>query len=84
MPKTNRVTAVQQAETLRKNVENIEVESDKGEALHITTSIGVATYTGDVFTRPGQLLKAADQAVYAAKEAGRNAVRAFAPKQSAA
>jgi diguanylate cyclase (GGDEF)-like protein len=48
--------------------------------LSVTVSIGVASYTGSYFARVDQLIKAADQGVYAAKAAGRNCVRIFAPR----
>jgi len=41
--------------------------------LHVTVSIGV-TSRDDKNTTPGQLIKAADQALYKAKKAGRNKV----------
>ncbi len=41
--------------------------------LHVTVSIGV-TSRDDINTTPGQLIKAADQALYKAKKGGRNQV----------
>jgi diguanylate cyclase (GGDEF)-like protein/PAS domain S-box-containing protein len=46
---------------------------------HHSVSVGVAMSTGDGDTADG-LLKAADVALYAAKEAGRNIVRVFEPQ----
>jgi diguanylate cyclase (GGDEF)-like protein/PAS domain S-box-containing protein len=45
-----------------------------GEALHLSGSLGLALYDGDDRT-PARLLAQADQALYAAKEAGRNTWR---------
>ncbi|MGB0682217.1 MAG: transporter substrate-binding domain-containing diguanylate cyclase [Magnetovibrionaceae bacterium] len=60
--------AVQLAENLRALVETVSVE----EGLRITASFGVATYrTGD---KANDLIKRADEALYAAKTAGRNRV----------
>ena len=83
LPATERVTAARLAEELRRAIHGIAVEGEQGEALSITVSIGVATHDGRVFEKVEQLVKAADQAVYAAKAAGRNCVRVFAPKPPA-
>ena len=80
LPKTDRLTAAQFADTVRKLIQSQTVQSDDGQTLSITASIGVATYDGSFFTRAEQLVKAADQAVYAAKKSGRNCVRVFTPK----
>ena len=53
---------------------------DDAEELSVTCSIGVATHAGDTFARAEQLLKAADEGVYAAKAAGRNCVR-YSPSE---
>lgn len=45
-----------------------------GEALHVSGSLGLALYDGDARS-PARLLAQADQALYAAKEAGRNTWR---------
>lgn len=80
LPDTDRIRAAKVAEQVRQHIETVTVESDDGEELHITVSIGVATYDGTLFERVEQLIKAADQGVYAAKAAGRNCVRVFAPR----
>ena len=49
---------------------------DNGAELHVTASIGVSVYPGDA-TDPERLLKHADMAMYSAKGAGRNDVKAF-------
>ncbi|QDU33102.1 putative diguanylate cyclase YdaM [Poriferisphaera corsica] len=80
LPNTDRRTAALIAEQLRSEIEKTIVQSDEGKDLHITASIGVATYEGMFFDRVEILVKAADQGVYAAKNSGRNCVRIFAPK----
>lgn len=53
------------------------------DTLNVTISAGVAAFesaTSHAFTHPEQLVRAADQAVYAAKGSGRNCVRVFNPR----
>jgi diguanylate cyclase (GGDEF)-like protein len=81
----SRPEAAQVAEKLRLVIEGTDIAADENLVLRITVSMGVATYDGvRFFKRPEQLIKAADQAVYAAKAAGRNCVRVFAPRVPAA
>ena len=80
LPQTDRVTAARLAMEVRQLIEVMPVESDEGEALQVTSSIGVATFDGEVFGKVEQLIKSADQGVYAAKASGLNCVRIFAPK----
>ena len=80
LPGMPRIAAAQFAERLRQQIQAMPVESDEGVILKVTASIGVATLIDRCFERPEQLVKAADQAVYAAKGSGRNCVRVFTPK----
>ncbi|MFA9476895.1 HDOD domain-containing protein [Phycisphaerales bacterium AB-hyl4] len=82
LPETDRRTAARLAEQLRLDIANEPIKADEGEQLQITASIGVATHDGSFFNNVEQLIKAADKGVYAAKDAGRNAVRIFTPHQS--
>jgi len=72
------------AERLRADIQRkagASVRSKSG--LEVTSSFGVATLgpdTGD----PAQMIDLADQALYAAKKAGRNCVKAWQPKSAAA
>jgi diguanylate cyclase (GGDEF)-like protein len=67
------------AERLRTQVAEIRVRSDRGEWISVTVSVGVAelSVTGGNLH---DLLDAADTALYAAKTAGRNRVRAAGPR----
>jgi len=67
--------AVYAAEKVRESVENAIFEG--WEHLRMTVSAGISNYPGDGATR-GQFLKAADIALYSAKESGRNRVVTFA------
>ncbi len=58
---------------IRAKVEENRFKHEGGE-LRLTVSVGGATYWNDNYESPAQLLEAADAAVYAAKNAGRNKV----------
>jgi two-component system, cell cycle response regulator len=66
------------AERVRGQIENLDIRFG-GHSIPLTVSIGVATIPAPGIRRPLDLIEAADRALYAAKHAGRNAVRAHAP-----
>ena len=66
--------AIHMAERLRRLVEQTSA-STGGAALKATVSIGVAGLPSTGVKTPEQLVEAADQALYAAKDDGRNCVR---------
>jgi diguanylate cyclase (GGDEF)-like protein len=72
LPQSEAAAALQMAETLREAVQNFQF-TVKDQQVHVTVSIGVAM-RADRDT-PQALIGAADTALYAAKHAGRNAVR---------
>jgi len=61
------------AERIRATVADTRFEGDRGDAIHLEISIGVATYPDHGEQREG-LLDAADKAMYLAKAHGRNVV----------
>ncbi len=73
LPETSPLDARLVAERLRAGVQALSFEHD-GLALHITVSIGVSTYPLPGISDPEGLLRAADDALYKAKESGRNRV----------
>ncbi|MBF0425449.1 MAG: diguanylate cyclase [Magnetococcales bacterium] len=75
MPNTGRTGALQVAERLRERVELMKVD-----ALTVTISIGVATLPLLDVPTPEALLKAADEALYEAKQGGRNQVCNATPR----
>jgi len=80
LPETPLETAMKRAEKLRKNI-NISSIEYRGEIItDVTASIGVATWPlhGE---DPHACLKAADIALYQAKELGRNRVEVAKPEQ---
>lgn len=62
-------------ERLRKSIEELEVELEDGGSIRVTISIGL-TQLAEGLT-PGEMVRRADEALYAAKEAGRNRVTAW-------
>jgi diguanylate cyclase (GGDEF)-like protein len=72
LPEADEKGAVQLAERLRKAVASWE-EIFAGARLHMTASFGVAVYPDDGAEK-ATLLAAADKALYAAKQGGRNRV----------
>ena len=72
VPETDLGDALKLAERLRSNVMRAEIELSDGTRLHVTSSFGVAI-KGE-FGRAEELIAAADEALYAAKRAGKNRV----------
>lgn len=72
LPETDPGGAVEAADKVRRQLAAISIDSDHG-PLQVTASFGVANLTA-ANASPDALLHAADEAVYAAKEAGRNRV----------
>lgn len=80
LPGTVLDAAVTFAERVRKEVEGHAFTFDGG-TLHRTASFGVAGWPHPSVTSPDALVKAADDALYVAKETGRNKVVRFAGEE---
>jgi len=76
MPDTDTAQAEKAAERIRAMVAGKEL-SDDPRSVRLTLSIGLATAEPNVGDSPDDLVRLADEALYAAKTAGRNAVRAW-------
>jgi two-component system cell cycle response regulator len=76
MPETDAAFAAAVAERLRSDVEKVPFKTRSG-TFPVTVSIGIAEWQGPPDTAE-QLIKRADNALYAAKRAGRNRVVASA------
>jgi len=76
MPGTEREQAWEVAERIRRETAAARLETDDGGMFSVTISLGVASFPRDATTVQG-LIKAADEAVYAAKHAGKNKVCAY-------
>ncbi|MEJ2589465.1 MAG: diguanylate cyclase [Deltaproteobacteria bacterium] len=73
LPNTERKGAIQLCERLRERVAEHHFELEGG-TTRITISIGLSQYNENTDQSLGELLKRADNALYRAKEAGRNRV----------
>lgn len=74
LPDTDLDEAAVFAERVREQVAQHEFLADHGPPLHMTVSAGVATFPHRRVGSPRSLVKRADEALYAAKAAGRNCV----------
>ncbi|HET9700301.1 MAG TPA: diguanylate cyclase, partial [Burkholderiales bacterium] len=75
LPSTAAAGARSVADRLRRDI-----AANPVDGLHITVSIGVATFPVVAADSPQALIDAADRALYDAKEAGRNRVRVAPPR----
>ncbi|HLM53930.1 MAG TPA: diguanylate cyclase [Pseudoxanthomonas sp.] len=73
MPEAAPETARQRAEAIRVAVEGMRVTHQGGTLPPLTVSIGIASFPGEGYTAEA-VLRAADEALYRAKRAGRNRV----------
>jgi len=78
LPQTSKQQAVSMAVKLLELMGSSEFRSDDDQPIRLSASFGVATYPHDAESRT-ELLRAADIAMYDAKEAGRNCVKGFQP-----
>ena len=73
LPHTPQPLAMETAERLRRTIrEHVFLAGDR--EVHVTVSVGVASYPSPSVDSPATLIREADQALYRAKEAGRDLV----------
>lgn len=77
LPNTGKQGAILMARKMLERLYAHPFQADTGDTISITASFGVATFPDDASDKTG-LIRAADSAMYAAKEGGRNGVRGFA------
>ncbi|MBF0470730.1 MAG: GGDEF domain-containing protein [Gammaproteobacteria bacterium] len=76
IPGANRETARMTAERIRESIEGLSL-TEGGRVVALTASIGVTSYPEDCSAEVNDLVRSADQALYHAKEHGRNQVVVF-------
>ncbi|VVE87030.1 diguanylate cyclase [Pandoraea bronchicola] len=74
MPDTDALGAQKVSEEIRLSVDRLNLEHASSDFGHVTVSIGVACRTPQAKESVDVLVKSADEALYQAKEAGRNRV----------
>lgn len=75
LPNVDKETAIMLAERICSNIALLEIEHAKSSvAERVTISVGVVTVEPDKITSAADVLKQADDALYRAKDAGRNRV----------
>jgi len=78
VPKTGEADAVKMAEQMRNNVFNLHIAHEASSASqYVTVSVGVATLVPNQNSTMSVLIELADNALYQAKEKGRNNVQVF-------
>ena len=82
LPNTAASAATEVAERLRKLVQNTSIDTKEG-TVNITVSIGVSSYSPTETSSVQELIRRADEAMYKAKEAGRNRVVAWSSETQA-
>ncbi len=82
LPGLSAATALERAERVRSTVAALQIPLEGTPYGQATVSIGIALSPSDG-TRPDELLRKADQALYCAKHGGRNQVRLAEPSASA-
>lgn len=76
LPHTGKEQALKLASKLLDILQNTKFVSDDDIPIHLTASFGVSTFPSDA-SSDAELIKAADVAMYEAKEGGRSGVRGF-------
>ena len=75
LPNTTTANAKMVLDRLRRSIKRQAIEIGKNKTLHVSASFGVAELLPD--NPPKDSIELADQALYMAKEAGRNRVRVW-------
>jgi diguanylate cyclase (GGDEF)-like protein len=82
LPRTEMVSAYNQAERIRAAIEQGRVATEDGEVIAVTASFGIAAYPESGASTADELVQRADRALYRAKKTGKNRVELFWSEES--
>ena len=82
LPGCNEMRALEAAEAVRQRIAARRIDVD-GRTVHLTVSVGVYNLDAYRLENPDDALRRADEALYSAKEEGRNCVRQANPETPA-
>ena len=75
LPNTGKEEAHIMATSMKKNIENLKITHELSDvSSYVTVSVGVATFNRDTKLSCNMLIQQADEALYLAKDYGRNQV----------
>ena len=75
LPNTGKEEAHIMATTMKRNIENLKITHELSDvSSYVTVSVGVATFNRDTKLPCNMLIQQADEALYLAKDYGRNQV----------
>ncbi|MFT7517361.1 MAG: diguanylate cyclase (GGDEF)-like protein [Myxococcota bacterium] len=77
LPGADIIQSAEVAERCRHHLESLRLKADNGEVIKLSASFGVATIDGPDHEGCDKLIEQADQALYWAKDAGRNRVKIY-------
>ncbi|NUM45808.1 MAG: diguanylate cyclase [Anaerolineales bacterium] len=80
LPETSLQSAYQAGERFLKFLQQNPIQTQR-KAIPLTLSIGIATYNPDTTPSLDKLVDQADQALYMAKQAGRNCIAVYSPPE---
>ncbi|MFZ5861868.1 MAG: diguanylate cyclase [Nitrospirota bacterium] len=78
LPQTSKQASRTMAQRIGRAVSRTPIHSTKGDVMHLTVSLGAASFPDDAST-PDELLQRADQAMYEAKRRGKNQAVVYEP-----
>lgn len=73
MPNTALDLAVAKAQHIARCIRALQIQSDSGESIQVTSSIGISQFSAG--TTPSDLIQRADEQLYRAKREGRDCIR---------